>query len=283
MFAERKRISLYVILLLGLLSRPAAAAVESPEVLAGIAAYNAMEYDKAIEALQRGLRETLTREEKVAAYQTLAFCHVAVGKKADAIVDFEAVLRIDDAFELDRTRSPLERAAFEEAKARVAMGQAEVREGALSLAALKPEITPAQPHAGQAVRLRVSYPGGMADKLSLFYRTRGLGLYSRLLVPGDSAGRFEATLPGPRVQAPGLEYYLIALDESGASVARAGSLARPLQLGVLEVRKPAYKRGWFWGLMSGLALAGAGVATAVVLTRPSVGPTTPASLTFMPY
>src|SRR5690242_17248122 len=107
----------------------ARAAVESPEVLAGVAAYNDMDYEKAIELLQKAVGQTLTREERVVANRTLASCHVAVNKPELAIVDFENVLRIDEAFELDRTTSPRERAAFEEAKTRVAMGTVEPRGG----------------------------------------------------------------------------------------------------------------------------------------------------------
>jgi tetratricopeptide (TPR) repeat protein len=278
MFVERLAIVFFVSLALFVAAPAARAAVESPEVLAGIAAYNALEYDKAIDHLHRAVKESLTREEKMAAYRTLGFCHVALGKQELAIDDFETVLRMDDSFELDRTRSPRERAAFEEAKARVATGQAKIREGSLQLAALKPEVAPVQPRAGQTVHIRVAYPGGMAEQLGVFYRTRGLGLYSKLLVPADKTGHFDATLPGARVQAPGLEYYLVALDENLASVAKAGSLARPLSVNVTEVHVPVYKRGWFWAMLAGVAVAGAGAATAVVLTRP-----TQSSVTIMPY
>jgi hypothetical protein len=279
MFAAR----LVVLVAVVCSSAVAGATVDSPEVLAGEAAFRDLEYDRAIEILQKAVRQTLTREEKVAAYKTLALCHVAVDKKELAIVDFENVLRVDESFELDRTSSPRERAAFEEAKARVAMGQVETNRGARELTRLRPQVTPAQPRAGDAVHMRVYYPGGMAEKLGLFYRTRGLGLYNRMQVGGDSAGHFELTVPGARVQAPGLEYYMVALDENGASVAKAGSLPRPLLLSVTELHKPVFKRGWFWGVIGGLALAGAGVATAVVLTRPTVSSTTPTSVTLMPY
>jgi hypothetical protein len=259
-----------------LVSSAARATVESPEVLAGIAAYNDLDYERAVELLQKAVRQTLTREEKIAAYKTLAFCHVAMNKKTLAIADFETVLRIDDSFELDRTRSPRERAAFEQAKARFATGQGESRE-ARSLTALRPEVAPPSQQAGFPVKLRVHYPGGLADQLDLFYRTRGLGVYNRLSSKGDNGGHFELTVPGPRVQAPGLEYYMVALDESGASVAKAGSLARPLSVNVFEIKKPIYKRAWFWALMGGIVAVGVGTTIAVLYW-----PTNP-SVTIMPY
>src|SRR5262245_39434418 len=78
----------------------AQAAVESPEVLAGIAAYHDLDYERATQLLQKALRTTLTREERLAAYKTLAFSYFALEKFDPAIDAFENVLRIDESFEL---------------------------------------------------------------------------------------------------------------------------------------------------------------------------------------
>ena len=98
------------------------AAIESDLVKQGIAAYNDLEYLRAVELLQKALQETLTRDEKIVTFQTLAFAHVALGKHDDAVRDFENLLRIDGRFELDRTISPRVRAVFEEARGQVATG-----------------------------------------------------------------------------------------------------------------------------------------------------------------
>src|SRR6266540_2790944 len=108
-----RRVTLVLVLLLAAVST-ARAAVESPEVLAGVAAYRELDYDRAIEILQKAVRQTLTREEKTVAYRTLALAYVAADKREPAIRAFVNVLRIDESFELDRTSSPRERAAFEE-------------------------------------------------------------------------------------------------------------------------------------------------------------------------
>ena len=100
--------------------RPAEAAIESDLVKQGIAAYNDLEYPRAIDLLHKALQETLTRDEKIVTFQTLAFAHVALGKHDEAVGDFEKLLRIDGRFELDRTISPRVRAVFEEARGRVA-------------------------------------------------------------------------------------------------------------------------------------------------------------------
>jgi tetratricopeptide (TPR) repeat protein len=260
----------------------ARADVDSPDVLAGVAAYNDLEYDKAIERLQKALRTTLTREEKLVAYKTLAFCHFAVGKRELAVQDFQMVLRIDDSFDLDRRSPPAERAVFEEARARVATGRAPSNVDTHALSTLKPEISPPKPKAGQAVQMRVFYPGGLAQTMDLFFRTRGLGLYTRLEAKGDAAGHFNLNLAPAQVQAPGIEYYLIALDDSGASVAKAGSLARPWLIDVTPVKKPVYKRGWFWGvLVTSVVVAGAAVGTSLALTRNTN--TSSSTVTLSPY
>jgi hypothetical protein len=84
------------------------------------------------------------------------------------------------------------------------------------------------------------------------------------------------------VHAPALEYYGAVLDEGGASIAKVGSLGQPVAVNVEARKRPVYAKGWFWGVMSGVALAGAGVALAVTLTRPTVGPNTPATVTIQP-
>jgi hypothetical protein len=264
----------------------ARAEIDSELVKRGVAAYNDLEYPRAVELLQKGLQETLTREEKLVTYQTLAFAHVALDKTEVAIIDFENLLQIDAAFELDRTISPRVRAVFEEAKARVATGQGvegaspEARRG---LPTLQPQLSPSRLKEGQSLDVRVSYPGGVAARLELFYRTRGATVFSKLSVKGDAVSNFAAVIPGMDVHAPALEYYAAMLDEGGASIAKVGSLGQPIAVNVEARKRPVYTRGWFWGVVGGVALAGAVVATAVVLTsRGTVGPSTPATVMIQP-
>ncbi len=264
---------------------PAAhAAIESDLVKQGVAAYNDLEYPRAIALLQKALAtETLTREEKLVTFQTLAFAHVALDKTDEAIKDFEALLRVDGAFALDRTISPRVRAVFEQARARVSTGQG-VAPGGAALPTVTPTVTPAHVKEGQAVDLRLSYPGGVARKVELFYRTRGQYLFSKLTAPVDASGEVAATVPGLDVHAPALEYYLVVLDDSGASVAQGGTLPEPLVVDVAARKQPVYTKAWFWGVLGGVAVVGAGVATAVVLTtRSTITSSTPATISIQPH
>lgn len=261
-----------------------AADIESEQVKAGVAAYNELEYAHAVELLQKALAtETLTRDEKIVTYQTLAFAHVALEKPDDAVGDFENLLRLDDSFELDRTISPRVRAVFEKARARVATGHAPESAATPTLPPVPTTVTPAKIKEGQAVVIAGAYPGGMASRVELFYRTRGSAVFSKLTTPTAAGGHFSVTVPGMQVHGPGLEYYLVVLDDGGASMAAAGTLGQPLAVAVQGRKKPIYKKGWFWGVVAGVAVVGAGVATAVALsTRSSVSASTPATVTIQP-
>jgi tetratricopeptide (TPR) repeat protein len=274
------------ILLTVVVARPAHATVDSDLVKQGVAAYNDLEYARAVELLQKALQETLTREEKLVTFQTLGFAHVALDKPDAAVRDFENLLRIDGSFELNRTISPRVRAVFETAKARVATGHGSDGAGAAasSLPTLTPEVTPARAREGQALVLSGAHPGGRAHKVELFYRTRGQSVFSKLTTPVDEGGRFTVTVPGMHAQAPAFEYYLVVLDESGSSVALAGRLGEPLGVDVAGQKRPVYTRAWFWGVIGGVAVVGAAVATGVVLgTRNNIDASTPATISIQPH
>jgi hypothetical protein len=269
------------------LAAPAArAAIESDLVKQGVAAYNELEYARALDLLRKALQETLTREEKLVTFQTMAFCHVALNQQDAAIRDFESLLRIDGSFELDRSISPRVRAVFEEARTRVATGRGGggVAGGMPGQPSLKLAVTPRTVKEGQAVTVAAAYPGGVAHAVQVFYRTRGQSVFARLSAPTDAAGRFSVTVPGMHVEAPALEYYVVVLDEGGSSVAAAGTLGRPLAVDVEGRKRPLYTKGWFWGVLAGAAVVGAGVATAVALTtRSGVSGSTPATISIVPH
>jgi hypothetical protein len=268
----------HIVIALVLLGGVAQAAVESELVRSGMAAYNDLDFQKSIDLLKKALNESLTKEEKVATYKTMAFAHVALGKTADAQTDFENLLQVDPSFQLDRTISPRVRTAFEAAQTKVAVFVG-VENKAIT-PGLRVEA-PRQGKYGQPVSLRASYAGGMVQKMELFYRTRGQNKFNRLEVRGTT-GVFQATVPGMQVQAPALEYYLTLVDEIGATAAVAGSLGRPLGIDVPAPPKPLYTKGWFWGVIGGVAAAGV-VAGVLAATLPNhIGPDSPATLTIKP-
>jgi hypothetical protein len=260
-------------------ARAAPEAIDSETVRQGLAAYDDLDFARAVERLETALsREALTRAEKSAALRTLGFAHVALDDAQAARRDFERLLALDPQATLDRTISPRIRKVFEEARARVATGQAKGAGSALP--ELAPEIAPARPRAGQPLAVQVAWPGGVAQQVALYHRVRGQALFSTVTA-AEQGGRFALTVPGLDVQAPGIEYYLVALDEAGAPVAAAGSLGAPLSLDVAARPKPVWKRAWFWGVLGGVVAAGV-AATVAALLLTQVSPDTPATVTILP-
>ncbi len=239
----------------------ARADVESALVKQGLAAYAALDYARAIELLEKARGESLTREEKILTYRTLGMAYVAVGQPAPARVDFEHLLRVDPSAELDRSVAPKVRAVFEEAKAQAATSAHAL---APALPALAPKVTPPAPREGHPVAVHVIYPGGLARKMTVYFRKTGEPQFSRATVDANATGDFDATIPGMAVQSPALEFHVVLLDDAGASVAAGGSLGTPLSVTVSRAKKPVYARAWFWGVIGGIAAAGA-LTTGLVL------------------
>lgn len=248
----------------------ARADVDSELVQAGLQAYESLDYARCLATLGRALtEESLTREEKVAAYRTRALCAIGAGRIEEARADFERVLTIDPKLELDRRASARARAVFEEARGRLATGAGQPAP-AHRLPSLEPQVTPARPREGEPVRVTVTHAGGLGRALALYHRVRGEVTFRRLEDASDD-GRFGVVLPGEAVRPPALEYYAVVADAAGIPVARAGSLGAVLSLEVRPRPVPVHRRRWFWGVIGGVAAAGlaAGVIAAATLTAPA--------------
>src|SRR6478672_4830161 len=207
----------------------ARADIDSALVKQGLAAYASLDYARAISALEQARKESLTRDEKIATYRTLGMAYVAVGQPGPAKVCFQHLLRIDPSIELDRSVAPKVRAVFEEAKAEAATSAHAM---APALPSLSPSVEPAAPKQGRPVTVHVVYPGGVARKMTVYFRKPGDAQFSREVVAAAPSGAFDATVPGLAVQPPSLEYHVVLLDDAGASIAAAGSLGQPLSVGV---------------------------------------------------
>ena len=260
----RNAIALFTVAAVMAAPLAARADIDSPLVKQGLAAYASLDYARAISALEQARNESLTREEKIAAYRTLGMAYVAVGQPGPAKIYFQHLLRIDPSIELDRSVAPKVRAVFEEAKAEAATSAHAM---APALPSLSPSVDPPAPKQGRPVTVHVVYPGGVARKMTVYFRKPGDAQFSREVVAAAPSGAFDATVPGLAVQPPSLEYHVVLLDDAGASIAAAGSLGQPLSVGVASTPRPVYKRGWFWGVVGGVAVAGA-LATGLALGLP---------------
>jgi tetratricopeptide (TPR) repeat protein len=263
-------------LLLVLMVSAARGEVESEIVQKGVAAYDALEFDRAVQLLNQALAESLTREEKLVALRTLAFAHCALEHAAEARAAFTRLLKIDPNADLEKNVAPRIRALFEEARAAVATGRAEVSDTA-TLPELQISVRPSHPLEGQALTISAVAAGGLGRSAAIYYRTRGEPHYSEVKTQGRE-GHFELTVPGSEVRGPMLEYYVVALDERSTAIARAGGLTVPLSVDVQPRKKPAYKKAWVWGVVSGVLVAGGVVATVLALTLTPPDPKSPADV-----
>ena len=259
-----------VVVVASLLATTARAEVESALVKKGVAAYGELDFARAVQLLEQARGESLTREEKLVTYRTLGLAHVALGKNDAAKQDFAHLLRIDPSYELDRTVAPKVRAVFEQARGEAALAG----HVTAAMPTVQPALVPPTPREGKPVTVHVDYPGGVARKMTLYFRPGGESAFNRATVDGAD-GRFSATIPALDVRAPALDYHVVLLDDNGASVAAAGSIGAPLTIVVGRAPRPVYRRGWFWGVLGGVAAAGALAAgLAVGLPRSSSAPIT---------
>jgi hypothetical protein len=259
------RIAYVILLIEGL----AVAGIDSELVVEGMDAFNNADFEKCTDLLGRALQESLTREEKIAAFRTLALCHSALDHADEARTDFVQLLRLDGQAELDKSVAPKVRALFEQARASIATGSAPKIDES-TLPALQPTFQPQKGKEGEPLSVKLSYPGGSAQSVHLFFRARGEPRYQQKTAPIGADGSVALEVPGGAVHAPALELYLTALDAGGAALARAGSFSDPLSVEVLP-RPPPKKRTWIWGVVGGIAVAGLAVGLGVGLTvgRPS--------------
>jgi tetratricopeptide (TPR) repeat protein len=160
---------------------PARAEVESALVKKGLAAYAELDYARAITLLEQARGESLTREEKILTYRTLGMAYVATGQTDLAKAQFQRLLRVDPTASLDRSVAPKVRAVFEEAKAEVATSSHAL---APAMPTLAPTLEPAAPREGRPVTVRVRYPGGVARKMTVYFRKSGDPQFSRATPPG---------------------------------------------------------------------------------------------------
>ena len=94
----------------------ARAGIDSPLVRAGLAAYDALDFPRAVSLLESARKERLTVEELTVTLRTLGSARVALGDDAGALAAFGRLLEVAPSYTLDRTVSPRIRAVFEEAQ-----------------------------------------------------------------------------------------------------------------------------------------------------------------------
>ncbi len=125
----------------------------------------------------------------------------------------------------------------------------------------------------------ISDPAHVVAGIQLFYRA-GAGAFSTL--PLQPVGKVAlpraftaALLPGTRI-----DYFANVVDGNGAILQHLGSVPLPFSVQVEQLRPPSVaKKGWFWGVMVGVAaVAATGIALGIVYSQPAPPTNVPINL-----
>ena len=261
------------------------------ELKKAIAAYNDLEYEKAVKLLNTALKKKLDRKGQLEAYRYLGLSYLALNKKDDARAAFRKILEVDASYNLPSIDSPVAIQLFEEEKKALAGGgkpdkpvepppdkpdkpvepvgtTPPVATDTPSVASPKLEAAfePSVPGAGETVTVNLTVlPADIAiEGVVLHHRVQGKSSgYSTVRAELQGGGRWTAVIPGAFIAAPGIEYYATAQDEDGSVRAAAGSEMSPLLIVVGAEEQPSgapiYSRWWFWAGVGGVLVAGAAV------------------------
>ena len=243
----------------------ARADVDSALVKQGVAAYAALDYARAIALLEQARSESLTREEKILTYRTLGMAYVAVGQPGPAKIDFQHLLRVDPSAELDRSVAPKVRAVFEEAKARrghlgARAGAGAADGGADHRAGRAARRTPRHRARRLPGRRRAQDDGVLPQAGRRAVLARASSTPRRRALRRDRAGHGGASAVARVSRRAPRRRRRLRRRRAAASASRSRSRSRART-------KPVYKRGWFWGVVGGVAAAGA-IATGLALGLP---------------
>jgi tetratricopeptide (TPR) repeat protein len=258
------------------LATDAAAQSGDAEIDKGIALYNDLEYEQAATVLAKAVaNRALDTRQKTEGYKTLALSYVAMGKDDDARAAFRALLQADPRFELPRTENPKALDLFSDVKSSMAVA-------APAAAVRVTQASPMNPTRGGAITVSVVVTDEAKAHASvvLHHRVRGQRSFSSIKASRAPSGRYSAVIPGAFVDAPGVEYYVVAVDAKGEAVASTGSDDEPLLLDVREEGETSgaafYTKWWFWGGVAGTVVAGA--ALGFVLLSGDEGGSDPATV-----
>ncbi len=238
----------------------------------GIRLYHEGNYEQAIVELAKALKGNLEPIRQVGALQYMAFAQAAIGEFQDAEKTFERLLRLNPDFQLPTTISPKIADVFNSVRERVKPPPPP------EPVTIEHQI-PDHGSVGRTLEIEAQVsrlPAG--GKARLRYRYDQASAFSTQVMSAGRDGRFTGRVPAPFSPAGGrVQYFIEAMDDSGAVVTSMGEEKDPLTVDFLAPRpeaKPQPKEEkssstwWIWALVGGV-LAGAGLAVGLSLASGS--------------
>ncbi|CAN5921917.1 hypothetical protein BH11MYX4_BH11MYX4_46400 [soil metagenome] len=240
-----------------------AAAQPQDLIVKGQLQFEEQQYEESIQTLSAALlRPSNTQAQKVEIYRLLALNYITLGRKDEAENAVRGLLVQQPDYEIPAKESPRFRDFFAQARAK---WEAEGRPGIVKdEPTAKPVVlrhgSPAQVEANTTLELRARLedPDGRMGSVKLFYRSGSKGDFTEAKASIDGSS-VRASVPGPAVKPPVVDYYFEVLDGGGAVIASRGDASSPLRLAVPEPAK-----GWVLPVAIGGGVLGAAAIVGVL-------------------
>lgn len=248
--------------------------------------YRNLDFDRSLPLLRQALDGELPMEERLDVYVLYASCLAIVGRSVESEAPFRLLLRARPDFELPADTSPKILAVFRKVQAeeRAITEQIERVERERLVATIGIVEEPSPPRIGGEpleFGFRITDPRGAVATARLNYRRSGA--YSSLALE-RKLGSWSGTVPASWTESDTefhVEYFVRLDDDQGQALTTFASGLAPARAlvapGRIEVSKPFYTTGWFWGaavtviVAAGLA-TGFGIAAASDLPQSDLPP-----------
>jgi tetratricopeptide (TPR) repeat protein len=189
------------------------------------------EENEAIAALDKALELGLAKpEDKIEAHLILAKCWAMKRDQEEAKRHFLEILRINPAYELSVTESPVYVEPFHKAKAEFTASNR-----TLPIVVHEPVLSAIEQ---EAVKITAKVTdASKIFEFVLYYKNRSDSDYSREEMKHEPGNVYMAAIPAEKVRPQAIQYYLSAKDASGNSLELKGSAENPYNIFVSAIEK----------------------------------------------
>jgi hypothetical protein len=203
----------------------------------GSALFDDQQYEESIQTLSAALvRPGASEAEKKEIYRLLAYNFIILKRTDEADASVRGILVLEEGYALPPTESPRFRDFFttthkkwvDEGKpGKVVVGAPAPVEKPIKMT----HTSPAEVPSGSPIKLagQIDDPDGRVRGVQLAYRTGAKGKFITVAAT-YTLGEFHATVPGPAVKPPLVEYYISAIDKGGLPLTGRGDAGNPLRV-----------------------------------------------------
>lgn len=237
--------------------------------------FDEQRYEESIQTLSAALmRPGIAKAEKVAVYKLLAYNYIVLQRQDEADGAVRGLYAQDPDFALPETESPRFRDFFtkvkEEWEADGRPGFEEDKPAGPVAPNVKIKYTPpAQVDAGAAIHVEGSIddPEAKVAVVRVYYRAGSKGKFTDVKAK-YAMRKFSVDIPAEVVEAPLVEFYVVASDNGLLPVASRGDADVPLRVAVNE-GGGVLTSPWFWVPVSVAVVAAIVIPVVFVTTRSS--------------